>query len=355
MHVLEVVGGGSVPWTRHTTIGTAQISHSAIQQTSSSWNHSVIRAASQRSQSSRRAALGGRLAHSSSAFRSSATNVVRAVGAAAVEQRARSSALPDDDAVGRGRGLDRLLRRRDADAEQHGRSVTALQSPAHLAPPAPRAASRSPVTPMQRDAVDEAARPLADRCEPLVGRRRRGEQHGLDARGVGRVAPAVELVEREVGDDRAVDAGVGERRGEPLVPGVVHGVVVRHHDERDVDVERRGLGDDPRRRRAELERALRRLLDRRPVHHRIGERDADLDRVGAGVGDRAHDVEPLVAEPAGDVGHEQLAPRVAAGAQVRLEVHGDASRRESLGDLRRVLVAPARERDEHRRRRCGTA
>ena len=45
--------GGSVPWPRHTTIGVAQISHSAIQQMSSSWNHGVIRAASQRSQSSR--------------------------------------------------------------------------------------------------------------------------------------------------------------------------------------------------------------------------------------------------------------------------------------------------------------
>ena len=44
--------GGSVPWNRHTTMGTEQISQSAIQQTSSSWNHGVMRAASQRSQSS---------------------------------------------------------------------------------------------------------------------------------------------------------------------------------------------------------------------------------------------------------------------------------------------------------------
>ncbi len=44
--------GGSTPWPRHTTIGTAQISHSAIQQMSSSWNQGVIRAASHRSQPS---------------------------------------------------------------------------------------------------------------------------------------------------------------------------------------------------------------------------------------------------------------------------------------------------------------
>ena len=47
-----------MPWPRQTTIGTAQISHSAIQQMSSSWNHGVIRAASHRSQPSRRARRG---------------------------------------------------------------------------------------------------------------------------------------------------------------------------------------------------------------------------------------------------------------------------------------------------------
>ena len=38
--------GGSVPWPRHTTIGVAQISQSAIQQMSSSWCQGVIFAAS---------------------------------------------------------------------------------------------------------------------------------------------------------------------------------------------------------------------------------------------------------------------------------------------------------------------
>ena len=44
--------GGSVPCARHTTIGVAQIVHSAIQQMSSSWNHGEIRAASHRSRRS---------------------------------------------------------------------------------------------------------------------------------------------------------------------------------------------------------------------------------------------------------------------------------------------------------------
>ena len=54
-------------------------------------------------------------------------------------------------------------------------------------------------------------------------------------------------------------------------------------------------------------------------------------------------------------GTSSLRPVGALLAQVRLErdVHRDASRHlaERLGDLRRVLVAPARERDEHRRAR----
>ena len=63
-------------------------------------------------------------------------------------------------------------------------------------------------------------------------------------------------------------------------PGVMDEVVVRHHGERDVDVERRHLVEDRRRRDTVLERVLRRLLDDRAVHHRIGERDADLDGIG---------------------------------------------------------------------------
>ena len=52
MHVGEVFGDGSMPCQRHTTIGVSQISHSAIQHTSSSWNQWVILAASHRSQAS---------------------------------------------------------------------------------------------------------------------------------------------------------------------------------------------------------------------------------------------------------------------------------------------------------------
>src|SRR5688500_1728062 len=42
--------GGWVPCRRHTTMGVSQMSHSAIQQTSSSWYQGVILLARQRSQ-----------------------------------------------------------------------------------------------------------------------------------------------------------------------------------------------------------------------------------------------------------------------------------------------------------------
>src|SRR5262249_5708775 len=62
-----------------------------------------------------------------------------------------------------------------------------------------------------------------------------------------------------------------------------------------------------------------------PVHHRIGERDADLDGVGTGVDDGAHDVEPSRAQAAGDVGGEQRAARITFPTQVRLELHASCS------------------------------
>ena len=83
-------------------------------------------------------------------------------------------------------------------------------------PPASARVARSPVTPSS----DTPYKKPRDRSQiarrRVVGRRGRGEEHGFDAGGVGGIAPTVELVERQVGDDRAVDAGVGELGGEPL-------------------------------------------------------------------------------------------------------------------------------------------
>ena len=52
------------------------------------------------------------------------------------------------------------------------------------------------------------------------------------------------------------------------------------------------------------------------VHHRVGERDADLDGVGTGIGHGPQRGEPPVVHPAGDVGDEQLAARSRAARSV---------------------------------------
>ena len=100
-----------------------------------------------------------------------------------------------------------LLGRRDADAEQHGLVGHRL---AAAGPSRSRVTRRARRARRSRRAATRRRRSRCDRSqiarEPVVGRGRRREQHRLDAGGVGGVAPAVELVEREVGNDRAVDA-----------------------------------------------------------------------------------------------------------------------------------------------------
>ena len=67
------------------------------------------------------------------------------------------------------------------------------------------------------------------------------------------------------------------RSGESAMAVVVDEVVVGHHGEGDAHVEPGRGVEDGGRGRPGVERSLRRLLDDGAVHHRVGERDADLD------------------------------------------------------------------------------
>ena len=73
----------------------------------------------------------------------------------------------------------------------------------------------------------------------------------------------------------------------------------------------RAMAKTSRRGRAVRERALRGGLDDRTVGDRIGERDAELDRVGAG-GFELFDDADGVAVAAGDVGDEAAAASLSA-------------------------------------------
>ena len=61
---------------------------------------------------------------------------------------------------------------------------------------------------------------------------------------VGGLAPRSRLLERQIGQDRGRDPGTAELCGESRRPRMVHQVVVRHHGERDVDIEVRHLVED---------------------------------------------------------------------------------------------------------------
>ena len=223
-----------------------------------------------------------------------------------------------------------------------GRSVTALQPPTHLlrvrgqlrcARRSRRAATR------RRRSRATARRSPRSRSSGVVGAA--SSTVSTPCR-VGGVAPAVELVEREVGQDRAVDT---RRRAD-----APRAALVPERARRGCSTSSRSAGrgasmlgervDHADRRRAEVERALARLLDRAAVHDRVGERDADLDRVGARVDDGAHDVAPLAAEPAGDVRDEQLAAR------------RRAARAGALRDSRRSLIRARRAARRPARRPC---
>ena len=273
----------------------------------------MIRAASHRSQCGvERVPVAHAVAPVQRSAAARTTNSGASSGPPPREQPADERAA-DDHAVGRRRRLGGLLGRRDADAEQHrlvgrppcsGAPIT-LAWLAELLPLAGDA--------HQRDAVDEARatarRSRASRSSGVVGAA--SSTVSIPAASAASPQPSSSSSGRS-GTIAASTPPRDERRGEALVTHVLHRVVIRHHDERDVDVELAPASATmPAGRRADVERPLRRLLDRAAVHHRIRERDADLDRVGAGRGDRAHDVEPAGAEPAGDVGDEQLVARVA--------------------------------------------
>ena len=134
-----------------------------------------------------------------------------------------------------------------------GRSVIALTRAASAVADA-ASCVRSPVTPEQADRVDEAARASGDARQAFVGRGRRRQHHRLDALVIGRAAPRLGLLERQVRQDAPGDAGLDQPMGEAAVAVVMDDVVVGHHDQRDVDVEcwapRRAPTAASRRRRA---------------------------------------------------------------------------------------------------------
>ena len=166
-----------------------------------------------------------------------------------------------------------------------GRSVTALS---RLASTVDDVGQRGPLAgdAEQVHAVDEAPGPLAERGSRSSGVS--GEASSTVSSpavgGGGSHSPSSSIGR----SGRITPRHAGRHRlgGEALVARVEHEVEVGHDHERDAGVDVAQLRRGSRSRLAPWrQRHLRRLLDRGAVHHRVGERDADLDGVGAGVGE----------------------------------------------------------------------
>ena len=132
---------------------------------------------------------------------------------------------------------------------------------------------------------------------------------------------------------------------------VPDGVRVRHDRDGDLEPGLLDRAEHARRRGAVLERATRGLLDHRPVHHGIRERDPDLDRVGAGDLQPAQQLRVDAGEPAGHVRDEDATAGVRrdAAAEQRAPPHVPRHRPQRRADRLEVLVAPAGQVDEHER------
>ncbi len=150
--------------------------------------------------------------------------------------------------------------------------------------------------PLERHIVDVAARHLADGGDPVVGRRRREQEDRIDARRAHLRGEIVRFLGRIVDDEHAVDARVARGRGECVRAHALDRIRVAHqHDGRLLVARAKALHvvEHAVKRHAFRERALRRALDHGAVGHRVGERHAELDHVGAAFGERVHQLDGL--------------------------------------------------------------
>ena len=131
-----------------------------------------------------------------------------------------------------------------------------------------------PGRPGESDEVEPAVRLFGGQLQSLVGGSRCNE---LDAAQVGA------LVRREVGDDQARRSGRLCVCREALVAVRLEERCVGHRHERHVDAlaRLRQALEAGSRSHSLCERPLRRLPDHGAVGQRVGEREAELDEVGA--------------------------------------------------------------------------
>ncbi len=145
---------------------------------------------------------------------------------------------------------------------------------------------------LERYVIHEAAREPRDFRDARLGRRRGEEEDGREAVRVHHGRKVARLFGRIVDDEHAVDTGVLRTFSERFQAHRLDGIRVSHEHHRRRRVPAPELRNDVehvRERDVLRERALGGTLDHRAVGHRIGERHAKLEYVGARRHQRLHD------------------------------------------------------------------
>ena len=167
---------------------------------------------------------------------------------------------------------------------------------------------------LERNVIDIAVRQRCDRRDARFRRRRRQQEDRRDVARAQELRELAGLLRRIVDDEHTVDAC---RRGTVGEHGLAHRLdrvrVTHQHDRRraiacaKIANEREYVGESD----VLGKRPLGRALDYRAVRHRIRERNAQLDHVGAGRGQRVeqrrHGCERRIA--GGDVRNQRGAAR----------------------------------------------
>ena len=140
----------------------------------------------------------------------------------------------------------------------------------------------------RRDGVDEARRAAHDEFEPLVGRGRRREEDAVEARAGARGDPVLGGFGRDVGRDEARSPGREKVVGVAVDAVLRDGIPVRHDEHGHIDAtgDLADRGEGVAHAEAAGESGLRRLLDDRAVHDGVGVGRAQLEDVGAVLGQR---------------------------------------------------------------------
>lgn len=165
---------------------------------------------------------------------------------------------------------------------------------------------------LERDVVDVACGDAADFGHALVSRRRSEQEDRIHVRGAQPCGEGFAFLRRIVHDEHAIDASLLRVVHEAVRPVALDrvGIAHQHHRRRRIRLAE-GAHHLQHVRRADVleQRALAGALDHRAVGHRVRERNAEFDHVGARRDHAVHQVDGHIGVriACGHIGNQRLA------------------------------------------------